>query len=189
MFCRAGTSKETELKLLDVAKASLQELAGDFEAFIVDAGEAPWSERDAKYIKVKGMAFDDFVSTGDLRHEYGKHLLAMRERFAPALENEDPIVAANAILVTIDRACALLHRQIEKIGEDFREQGGFTEHLTKVRLEARDAAIAASDAPKCPKCGGPMRKVVAKKGTNAGNPFWSCQAYPNSNGTRKWEWK
>ena len=173
---RAGTSKETELKLLDVAKASLQELAGDFEAFIVDAGEAPWSERDAKYIKVKGMAFDDFVSTGDLRHEYGKHLLAMRERFAPALENEDPIVAANAILVTIDRACALLHRQIEKIGEDFREQGGFTEHLTKVRLEARDAAIAASDAPKCPKCGGPMRKVVAKKGTNAGNPFWSFQA-------------
>ena len=186
---RAGTSKETELKLLDVAKASLQELAGDFEAFIVDAGEAPWSERDAKYIKVKGMAFDDFVSTGDLRHEYGKHLLAMRERFAPALENEDPIVAANAILVTIDRACALLHRQIEKIGEDFREQGGFTEHLTKVRLEARDAAIAASDAPKCPKCGGPMRKVVAKKGTNAGNPFWSCPAYTNCNGTRKWEWK
>jgi four helix bundle suffix protein len=186
---RAGTSKETELKLLDVAKASLQELAGDFEAFIVDAGEAPWSESDANYVKVKRMAFDDFESTGDLRHEYGKHLLAMRERFAPALENEDPIVAANAILVTIDRACALLHRQIEKIGEDFREQGGFTEHLTKVRLEARDAAIAASDAPKCPKCGGPMRKVVAKKGTNAGNPFWSCHAYPNCNGTRKWEWK
>ena len=186
---RAGTSKETELKLLDVAKASLQELAGDFEAFIVDAGEAPWSESDANYVKVKRMAFDDFESTGDLRHEYGKHLLSMRARFAPALENEDPIVAANAILVTIDRACALLHRQIEKIGEDFREQGGFTEHLTKVRLEARDAAIAASDAPKCPKCGGPMRKVVAKKGTNAGNPFWSCQAYPNCNGTRKWEWK
>ena len=65
----------------------------------------------------------------------------------------------------------------------------FTEHLTKVRLEARDAAIAASDAPKCPKCGGPMRKVVAKKGSNAGNPFWSCQAYPNCTGTRKWEWK
>ena len=111
------------------------------------------------------------------------------KRFAAALENEDPIVAANAILVTIDRACALLHRQIEKIGEDFREEGGFTEHLTMVRLEARDKAIAESDAPKCPKCGGPMRKSVAKKGANAGNPFWSCQAYPNCNGTRKWEWK
>jgi four helix bundle suffix protein len=135
-------------------------------------------------------AFDRLQSAkDDLRHEYGAHLLAMRKRFASALENEDPIIAANAILVTIDRACALLHRQIEKVGEDFREQGGFTEHLTKVRLEARDAAIADSDAPKCPKCGGPMRKVVAKKGSNAGNPFWSCQAYPNCTGTRKWEWK
>lgn len=186
---RAGTSKETELKLLDVAKASLQELAGDYEAFIVDVGETPWSERDSKYLKAKSLVFDEFTAKDDLRHEYGAHLLEMRKRFAPALENEDPIIAANAILVTIDRACALLHRQIEKIGEDFREQGGFTEHLTKVRLEARDAAIAASDAPKCPKCGGPMRKVVAKKGSNAGNPFWSCQAYPNCTGTRKWEWK
>ena len=183
---RAGTSKETELRLLDVAKASLQELAGDYEAFIVDAGETPWSEGDPKYLKANGLVFDDFAATGDLRHEYGRHLLAMRARFAPALENENPIVAANAILVTIDRACALLHRQIEKLGEDFREQGGFTEHLTKVRLEARDAAIAADDAPKC---GGPMRKTVAKKGANAGNPFWSCQAYPNCNGTRKWNWK
>lgn len=185
---RAGTSKETELKLLDVAKASLQELAGDYEAFIVDAGETPWSERDPRHLKTRALVFDDFKSEADLRHEYAKHLLAMRARFAPALENEDPITAANAILVTIDRACALLHRQIEKIGETFREQGGFTEHLTKVRLEARDAAIAAGDAPKCPKCGGPMRKSVAKKGTNAGNPFWSCQAYPHCKGTRPWIW-
>ena len=177
------------MKLLDVAKASLQELAGDYEAFIVDAGETPWRERDPKYLRAKSLSFDDFSAKDDLRHEYGAHLLEMRKRFASALENEDPIIAANAILVTIDRACALLHRQIEKIGEDFREQGGFTEHLTKVRLEARDAAIADSDAPKCPKCGGPMRKVVAKKGSNAGNPFWSCQAYPNCTGTRKWEWK
>ena len=72
---------------------------------------------------------------------------------------------------------------------NFRPQGGFTEHLTKVRLEARDAGIDASDAPKCPKRGGPMHKVVAKKGTNAGNPFWSCLAYPNCSGTRKLDWK
>ena len=94
---RAGTSKENELKLLDVAKASLQELAGDYEAFIVDAGETPWSERDPKYVKAKALVFDDFEAKDDLRHEYGKHILAMRKRFAAALENEDPIVAANAV--------------------------------------------------------------------------------------------
>ena len=39
---RAGTSQEQELRQLDVAKGSLDELAGDFEAFIIDAGRVPW---------------------------------------------------------------------------------------------------------------------------------------------------
>ena len=34
-----------------------------------------------------------------------------------------------------------------------------------------------------------MHKVVAKKGANAGNPFWSCLAYPTCSGTRKLDWK
>jgi len=186
---RAGTSKETELRLLDVSKGSLEELAGDYEAFLTDAGEVPWSMRDPLSQKVRQLEFDKFEGGDDQRHEYGKHLLEMRKRFAVELESEDPIHAANAILVVIDRANSLLHRQIEKTGEEFREQGGFTERLSKARLEARDEAIENSVAPKCPKCGGPMRKVVAKKGANAGNPFWSCRAYPNCNGTRRWEWK
>ncbi len=184
---RAGTSKETELRLLDVAKGSLEELAGDYEAFLADINEVPWSESDERTTKVKNLDFDRFAASGDVRHEYGKHLLAMRGRFAAEIENEDPVHAANAILVTIDRAKALLHRQIEKIGDEFREAGGFTERLTKARLEERDAA-AEADSPRCPICNGPMRKVVAKKGANAGNPFWSCCAYPNCDGTRRWTW-
>lgn len=35
--------------------------------------------------------------------------------------------------------------------------------------------------------GKPMRKVVAKKGRNAGNPFWACTGYPDCKGTRNWE--
>ena len=164
-------------------------MAGDYEAFIIEAGQVVWSERDARAAKVRAIEFDKFVATSDLRHEHSKHVLEMRKRFASELESADPIHAANAILVTIDRANSLLHRQIETIGEAFREQGGFTERLSKARLENRDAAIAAEGTPKCPKCGGPMRKVVARKGANAGNPFWSCRAYPNCDGTRRWEWK
>ena len=41
-------------------------------------------------------------------------------------------------------------------------------------------------APKCPKCGKAMRKMVARKGRNAGNPFWSCTGYPDCNGTRNY---
>ena len=187
---RAGTSRETELRLYDVAKGSLEELAGDYEDFLFSHGELPWSENDPKWIKAKNLKFDVFEGREDLRHGFFVHLAEMRRRFAPAIENEDPVIAANALLVTIDRACSLLRRQMDALGEEFREQGGFTEHLTKVRLEHRNEMAAADvNAPKCPKCGGPMRKQMAKRGKNAGNSFWSCAAYPNCNGTRKWEWK
>ena len=95
----------------------------------------------------------------------------MRKRFSDYLEAEDPIIAANSILIAIDQACRLLHRQMESVADAFREEGGFTERMSKARLETRDAQVAAAGAPNCPKCGKPMRKVIAHKGRNAGNPF------------------
>ena len=183
---RAGTSKETELRLYDVAKGSLEELAGDFEAFITGRGVAPWASDDPAALRLKECRIDPYRGdTGEnARHDYGCHGIEMRRKFAPWLEAEDSLLAANSILVIIDRACALLARQIFSAGEDFREQGGFTERLSAARLEKRDEQAASSGAPPCPKCGKPMRKVVARKGRNAGNPFWSCTGYPECNGTR-----
>jgi four helix bundle suffix protein len=180
---RAGTSKETELRLYDVAKGSLEELSGDYEVFLIGRGEIPWAENDSRASRLMSIALDRYQ--GQLsRHDYGKYILAMRKRFVEFLESEDPIVAANSILIAIDQACRLLHRQMESIAESFREEGGFTERMSKARLETRDAQIAAQGAPKCPKCGKPMRKIIARKGRNAGNPFWSCAGYPDCNGTR-----
>jgi hypothetical protein len=184
---RARTSKETEMRLLDAAKISLQELAEDFEAFINENGDAPWSERDQKYVKVKSFMFDDFSAREDLRHEYGKHLLAMRIRFAGALESEDLMIAANSILVTIERIADLLQKQIDEIEETLRRERNFADRRSKSHLETKEGQDTLENAPKCPKCGGAMRKVVAKKGANPGKPFWSCRDYPNCNGTRKWE--
>ena len=185
---RAGTSEETDLRLDDVAKGSLEELAGDYEAFLVGRGVAPWPADDERAVRLKAMKIDSYQ--GDMgenaRHDYGEYVLTMRRRFAEFLESEDPLVAANSALVVIDRASGLLARQIVAAGEEFREAGGFTERLSAARLEHRDAAIVAEGAPKCPKCGKPMRKMVARKGRNAGNPFWSCTGYPDCNGTRSW---
>lgn len=183
---RAGTSKETELRLYDVAKGSLEELAGDYEAFLVERGEAPWKGDDPRTREVLALRLDRFEggANEDARHDFGAYLLAMRTRFAKWLEAEDPVIAANAILLIIDQACRLLHRQMEAVGEAFREAGGFTERLSKARLETRDAQVAANGAPACPKCGKPMRKMVARKGRNAGNAFWSCTGYPDCTGTR-----
>lgn len=180
---RAGTSKETELRLYDVAKASLEELPGDYEAFLVGRGEIPWADDDPSAVRLKAVALDRY--TGPLsRHGYGRYIVAMRSRFGPFLEAEDPVVAANSVLVAIDQACRLLHRQMETIADAFREEGGFTERLSRARLETRDAQIAASGVPKCPKCGRPMRKVIARKGRNAGQPFWGCTGYRECTGTR-----
>lgn len=180
---RAGTSKETELRLYDVAKGSLEELAGDYEAFLIGRGEAPWAGNDPRAMRLLSLALDRYQ--GPLaRHDYGEYILAMRKRFGEFLEAKDPIVAANAILIAIDQACRLLHRQMESIAEAFRDEGGFTERMSKARLETRDAQIVAQDVPNCPKCGKSMRKTIARKGRNAGKPFWACTGYPECNGTR-----
>ena len=180
---RSGTSKETELRLYDVAKGSLEELAGDYEAFLVGHGEIPWAENTPPATSLKSLVLDRY--TGPLtRHDYGAYIVEMRNRFKSFLEAEDPVVAANSILIVIDQACKLLHRQMESIAAAFREEGGFTERMSKARLETRDTQIASLDTPICPKCGKPMRKMIAHKGRNAGNPFWSCTGYPNCNGTR-----
>ena len=181
---RAATSVAQELKQLDVAKGSLDELAGDFEAFLIGAGLSPWSKNDPSYQQVRQLELDQFSASDDIDHLYGEYTIAMRKRVAPWLENEDPVVAANSILVAIRRATALLVGQMNRTADAFVDTGGFSERMSKARLEARDAQIQAEGTPECPKCGRPMRKVVAKKGRNAGNAFWSCTAYPECNGTR-----
>ena len=184
---RAGTSRETELRLLDVAKGSLEELAGDCEAFLADCGEAPWSESDARAVEFKALRLDRFEKNDDARHEYGLYILEMRKRFAKWLENDEARIAANSIVLAIDAANALIRSQMEHLANEFTEEGGFTERMSKARLEWRDARQAVEGAPKCPKCGKPMRKMVARKGRNAGNPFWSCTGYPECDGTRRCE--
>ena len=180
---RAGTSKETELRLYDTAKASLEELAGDYEAFLVGRGELPWAETDPPAARLLALSLDRY--TGPLsRHDHAAYILAMRRRFAEFLEAEDPVTAANSLLLVIDQACKLLHRQMESVAETFREEGGFTERMSRAHLETRDAQAAASGVPKCPKCGRPMRKVIARKGRNAGQPFWGCTGYRECTGTR-----
>lgn len=179
---RSGTSKETELRLLDVAKGSLDELAGDYEAYLIDAGERPWSERDPNFQAMRELQLDAFDKTEDVDYEYADYTIRMRARCAQWLENEDPIIAARAILVAIRRANALLRGQMQRTAETFTSEGGFSERMSHARLEVRDAECEA--APKCPKCGRPMRKRICRKGRNAGNAFWSCSDYPNCDGTR-----
>jgi len=182
---RAGTSKETELRLLDVAKASLEELGGDYEAFLIDHDEPVWSLADERHQTVTQFPFDAFTATEDTLHAFSLHIIAMRRRFASWLEHEDALVAANAIFITARRAQNLLKRQIEQIGASVIEDGGFRERMTRLRMEHRDAPPPSQPAPpSCPKCEKPMRQRTAKTGPKAGKPFWACTGYPACKGIR-----
>jgi len=176
---RAGTSKETELRLLDVAKGSLEELLGDYEAFLIDNDQTVWSVADERWKAVTALPLDEFTATEDVLHEYSRYLIEMRVRFSPWLEHADPFAAANAIIAVIKRAESLLFRQMEKTTAVFGEEGGFRERMAKLRVEQREALKASEPPPPtCPACGKPMALRKAKTGPNAGKKFWGCTGYP-----------
>ena len=172
---RAKTSSETEIKLTDVAKASLSELQGDLEDYLVHKGSIPWSIHEPDHKAIMSIMLDEFEYTDDLLHDYWTFLLAQKRKFDPWLEKRDDITAANALIILIQRATGLLGRQLAELEKSFVERGGIRERMHNARCEAR----AEPDAPACPNCGAAMRKRTSARG-----PFWGCSSYPECKGTR-----
>lgn len=182
---RAATSKETEMKLTDVARASLAELLGDFEIFLAERSESPWSVRAAEHQSVSRLNPAPFNHTDDTLHDYWVYFHREREAFHPWLENDDAVVAANTLVVLIRRTMAMLGGQLQHQADAFRDEGGFRERLHQCRTEARNAPAVATASPTCPDCGKPMHLRTAKDGKNAGQQFWGCTTYPACKGTRR----
>lgn len=175
---RSATSKDTEMKLTDVARASLSELRGDYEIFILDRGQIPWSVHAAEAKAVNAVSLDDPPFKGDMVHESAKHALKQRGKYARWLDTDDAVTAANAMLIIIGRTLSMLKAQIEAQGRAFEATGGFSERLTASRVKTREKQRSAH-APMCPQCGKPMRKRVSAQGD-----FWGCSAYPDCKGIR-----
>jgi restriction system protein len=173
---RAKTSSETEIKLTDVAKASLSELQGDLEDYLIQKGSIPWSVRSPDHQAIMAIMLSEFDYTDDVLHDYWTFLLGEKKKFDPWLEDRDDITAANALIVLVQRATGLLGRQLAQLERAFIQQGGIKEKMYGARLEAR----AEPAAPDCPTCGAPMKKRTSAQGL-----FWGCSAYPQCKGLRK----
>jgi four helix bundle suffix protein len=173
---RSSTSKDTEMKLTDVARASLSELRGDFEIFILDRGLLPWSVHDEQAGKINSISIDGAEFYEDHVHESAKHAITQRAKYAVWLDDPDPVVVANTLLLMISRTLNMLRRQIEAQGKAFEENGGFSERLYATRAQNRKAS---QESIECPKCGKPMRR---RRGTQG--EFWGCTAFPDCRGTR-----
>jgi four helix bundle suffix protein len=177
---RSATSRETELKLTDVARASLAELMGDYEIFLAERGSIPWSRHDQQNREFGSLQLPEYTNNDDQLHEYWKYYHSTRPAFAKWFDHNDPIVVANAMLILIQRTMAMLSAQIKRQGNDFLEKGGFREKMYQTRSEAREEQQPVeADAPECPECGNPMRRRNSAKG-----PFWGCSQYPKCKGTR-----
>ena len=174
---RSATSKDTEMKLTDVARASLSELRGDYEIWILDRGQLPWSAHSPEAQAVNAISLDPATFTNDIVHESARHALEQRRKYARWLDADDDMVVANAMLIIIGRTLKMLKRQIGAQGAAFEETGGFSERLTARRIEAREKNSEPS--PECPQCGKPMRRRKSAKGE-----FWGCSAFPDCKGTR-----
>jgi len=172
---RAKTSSETEIKLTDVAKASLSELQGDLEDYLVQKGSIPWSIHDPDHKAVVAIMLEPFEYTDDLLHDYRIYLLKEKRKFDPWLEGRDDITAANALIILIQRTTGLLGRQLTRLESDFVAGGGIREKMFQARSEAR----STPDSPTCPQCGKPMQKRTSSRGA-----FWGCSGYPDCRSTR-----
>jgi four helix bundle suffix protein len=122
----SGTSKKTELKLTNVARASLEELRLDYQDFLRQRQLTLWELSDPR------------------RQQLINQRLTSADQFALWVKQQSqnqqgtiPEIAANGVLVFLSVACALLDRQITAQAEAFQRNGGFTERLYKVRKEAR----------------------------------------------------
>lgn len=116
-----NTSKETEIKLTNVAKASLQELLVDYEDFLRVRGLKQWQPDDARLAQTKRAC----VAHNDSEY-YRK---AMPERSAETI--------TNIAITLIHQTNWLLNKLIEKLEIQFVENGGVKEQMTKARKEYR----------------------------------------------------
>lgn len=181
---RYSTSIETEMRLLDVARASIDELQGDYFNYLLRRKAEVWAIGNQNREAIWKTELDRPQYGNSLLHDAANHILKQKEKYDPWIESVDAVVAANSMLVLCARLNKMLESQLRKLLEIFKVQGGFTENMTAERIEARKRQAAESSAPNCPKCGKPMLKRTQVKGAQQGREFWGCSDYPHCNGIR-----
>ena len=121
----SGTSKKMELKLVGVARASLQELLEDYRDFLRHRNLPIWAKDNQSAKDVRGLAFRE-------NRTY--------ETYKSHIEEKSPEIAANTLLCLNHQTNYLLDRQLESLEVAFVDDGGFSERLYRVRSKRRSSS-------------------------------------------------
>lgn len=118
----SGTSKKTELKLIGVARASLEELLLDFQDYLRQHRLALWGKEHQEAKRVRRLC-------------YRKNRSYLT--YKPYIEDNSPEIAANTMICLIHQTNYLLDQQLRVLEKEFLKQGGFTERLYRTRSQMR----------------------------------------------------
>jgi len=118
----SGTSKKPELKLVGVARASLEELLIDYQDFLRQRELPLWEKEHPKAQIVRNLAYAENRSYMTYR---------------AYIEQSEPEVAANTAICLIHQTNYLLDLLLHQLEQQFLKEGGFTEKLYRVRSQAR----------------------------------------------------
>jgi four helix bundle suffix protein len=191
----SATSSQTELRLVNVARASLDELLLDYEDFLRQRNLEQWEKNSPQAREVRAVGNRNQTDRSDPTDPSEHPNLYTRW-----LEHHDPAVIANTLICLIHQANYLLDRQIAGLESGFIQEGGYSERLAAARIAEREkqnsnlpSQSVATDpstvkarrvnGPDCPKCGKVMVLRTARKGRRAGTQFWGCSAYPGCQST------
>jgi four helix bundle suffix protein len=117
----SATSKETEIKLVNVAKASSLELLTDYEDFLRTRGFRQWEMDSVEMRKMRQL--------GSIHNDTAFYMNIVRTR--------PPDTIANIAICLIKQNDFMLHRQLKTLSEQFLSEGGFREKMTRMRIERR----------------------------------------------------
>jgi len=118
----SATSKETEIKLMNVAKASLEELMLDYEDFLRTQKLPIWEKEHPLVVRFRQL---------------NRTPNATYQTYIKAIENENPEICANSMICLIKVATYLLAKLVKQLEIDFLKHGGLRERMTNARIESR----------------------------------------------------
>ncbi|MBN1150913.1 four helix bundle protein [candidate division WOR-3 bacterium] len=119
----SGTSKKTELKLVGVARASLEELLLDYEDYLRQRNLKLWGKDDPRSQEIRKLSYS-------MNRSY--------LTYKSYIEFSEPEISANTIICLIHQTNYLLDKQLRQLEKRFLDEGGFTEKLYKKRKQRRD---------------------------------------------------
>ena len=118
----AATSSETEIKLTNVAKASLEELLDDYEDYLRVRGLQQWGQLHPRY-----DAMRQYARSKQIQKDYASQIQKM---------NDEEI--ANLSITLIHQASYMLQRLLETMQDRFVKEGGIKERMLHARLDYRN---------------------------------------------------